>query len=76
GFPRTIAHGMWAKARCLAALEGRLPDAVEVDVEFRKPLLLPSTVLLRAEPVGDGWDLALSARSSGKPHLVGTVRPG
>ncbi|MGH8971480.1 MAG: MaoC family dehydratase [Actinomycetes bacterium] len=76
GFPRTIAHGMWAKARCLAALEGRLPDAVEVDVEFRKPLLLPSAVLLRAAPVGDGWDLALSARSSGKPHLVGTVRPG
>ena len=28
GFPRQIAHGMWSKARCLAALDGRLPDAV------------------------------------------------
>ena len=42
GFPRAIAHGMWAKARCLAAL--RLPDAFEADVRFRKPILLPSTV--------------------------------
>jgi hypothetical protein len=33
---------MWTKARCVAAL--RLPDAFEVDVKFRKPVLLPSTV--------------------------------
>jgi acyl dehydratase len=26
GFRRAIAHGMWVKARCLAALEGRLPE--------------------------------------------------
>jgi hypothetical protein len=42
GFPRAIAHGMWTKARCLAAV--RLPDAFEADVRFRKPILLPSTV--------------------------------
>src|SRR3954454_11605072 len=36
GFPRTIAHGMWTKARCLAAL--RLPDALEVEGRFRKPI--------------------------------------
>jgi MaoC like domain len=42
GFPRAIAHGMWTKARCLAAL--RLPDALAVDVRFKRPLLLPSTV--------------------------------
>jgi hypothetical protein len=41
GFPRPIAHGMWTKARCLAALEPALPDSYEVSVEFRKPLLLP-----------------------------------
>jgi hypothetical protein len=27
GFAGAIAHGMWTKARCLAALESRLPDA-------------------------------------------------
>jgi acyl dehydratase len=42
GFPRAIAHGMWTKARCLAAL--RLPDRFEVDVRFKKPILLPATV--------------------------------
>jgi hypothetical protein len=42
GFPRAIAHGMWTKARCLAAL--RLVDAFEVEVAFRKPVLLPSSV--------------------------------
>ena len=28
GFPRQIAHGMWSMARCVGALENRLPDAV------------------------------------------------
>jgi hypothetical protein len=42
GFPRAIAHGMWTKARCLAALQR--PDAFTADVRFRKPILLPSTV--------------------------------
>ena len=44
GFPAAIAHGMWTKARCLAALESRLPDAFAVDVRFRKPILLPGRV--------------------------------
>jgi hypothetical protein len=42
GFPRAIAHGMWTKARCLASL--RLPDSFEADVQFKQPILLPSTV--------------------------------
>ena len=44
GFPRQIAHGMWSMARCVAAVENRLPDAVRVDVAFKKPVLLPGTV--------------------------------
>ena len=44
GFPSAIAHGMWTKARCLAALDPRLPDAFTVEVAFRKPILLPATV--------------------------------
>jgi acyl dehydratase len=42
GFPRAIAHGMWTKARCLAAL--RLEDAFTAEVRFKKPILLPGTV--------------------------------
>ena len=61
---------MWSKARCLAALEGRLPDAYTVDVAFKLPVPLPSTVAFSATP---GWDFALHDRS-GRPHLTGTVR--
>ncbi len=70
GFPRTIAHGMWSKARCLAALEGRLPDAYTVDVAFKLPILLPATVALRTS--GD-WQFSLRDATSSKPHLAGTV---
>jgi len=76
GFPRPIAHGMWSKARCLAALEGRLPEAYTVEVAFRAPILLPATVGYAAYPGGGGWRLALHHARSGRPHLVGTVSTG
>ncbi|MDQ1603693.1 MAG: hypothetical protein QOE01_1538 [Actinomycetota bacterium] len=75
GFPRAIAHGMWAKARCLAALEGRLPDAFRVDVSFRKPLLLPSTAELRESRQDDGWRMRLSARRGDLTHLLAAITP-
>jgi acyl dehydratase len=75
GFKRAIAHGMWVEARALAALSGRLPDALAVDVAFRKPVFLPSTVTLSTAPVGGGWDVAVRNASTGTEHLVGTVRP-
>jgi acyl dehydratase len=75
GFKRAIAHGMWIQARALAALSGRLPEALTVDVAFRKPLLLPSTVTLSTAPVDGGWDLAVRNATSGADHLLGTVRP-
>lgn len=72
GFPRPIAHGMWSKARCLAALEGRLPGQYTVDVTFRRPILLPSTVGFAAAATGDGWEFRVDGR---KPHLAGVVTP-
>jgi acyl dehydratase len=75
GFKRAIAHGMWVKARVLAALSGRLPDAFIVDVAFRKPLFLPSTVTLSTAQADGGWDVAVRNATSGAEHVVGTVRP-
>jgi acyl dehydratase len=76
GFKRAIAHGMWVKAHALAALEGRLPRSLSVDVAFRKPLFLPSTVTLATAPVQPGgWDLAVRNDTTGTEHLLGTVRP-
>lgn len=73
GFPRQIAHGMWTKARCLAALGPRLPDACTVDVAFKRPLLLPSKVeLATSEGSGDAT-FEVRAASDGTPHLRGSV---
>ncbi|WP_250009691.1 MaoC family dehydratase [Actinoplanes sp. M2I2] len=66
GFPRPIAHGMWSAARCLAALEGRLPGSCTVDVRFRRPILLPATVSFAH---ADGAFQLFGE----KPHLAGHV---
>jgi hypothetical protein len=73
GFKRAIAHGMWVKARCLAALEGRLPSALTAEVEFKSPLLLPSTVGFSANQSGDLWSIAVANAKNGRPHLVGRI---
>jgi hypothetical protein len=75
GFPKPIAHGMWLKARCLAALEGQLPDALSVEVAFKLPLLLPAKVAFASWPADDGRDFAVHDARNGKPHLTGSVRP-
>ncbi len=69
GFPAAIAHGMWTKARCLAALDGRLPESFTVEAAFKRPILLPAMVQF-AE--GEG---RFGVRDSGKetPHLDGKL---
>lgn len=74
GFRRAIAQGMWSKARCLAALEGRLPDGYNIDVDFKKPLLLPSTVEFASEHTETGWAFGLRS-PNGTEHLAGIVQP-
>lgn len=75
GFPGAIAHGMWTKARCLAALDGRLPDSFAVDVRFRKPILLPGRVEFAS--AADGEEIAFAVRDAKRdtPHLDGRVTP-
>ncbi|HEX5087298.1 MAG TPA: MaoC/PaaZ C-terminal domain-containing protein [Nocardioides sp.] len=71
GFPRQIAHGMWTMARCVAALENRLPDSVRVDVAFKKPVLLPGSVAFGSTPVDGGYAFSLTSPKDGTPHLSG-----
>jgi acyl dehydratase len=74
GFPTAIAHGMWTKARCLAALESRLPDAYSVQVAFKKPILLPATVeFCERGSVAEGLEFAVRDARKGTPHLAGRV---
>jgi acyl dehydratase len=69
GFPRAIAHGLWTKARCVAALDAGLPDSFSVAVRFRTPILLPSTVRFGA----DGGQFRVTNAKSGAPHLEGRI---
>jgi hypothetical protein len=69
GFPRRIAHGMWMKARCLAAFEGRLPDAFIVEVEFRRPLTIPGKAAFGS---AEGR-FTLATPDGKKPHVIGAI---
>ncbi len=75
GFPGAIAHGMWTKARCLAALDSRLPDAFAVDVRFRKPILLPGRVEFVSATEGEEIAFAVRDAKRQTPHLDGRARP-
>lgn len=71
GFPQAIAHGMWSKAMAVAALRGHLPvSGYEVAVEFRKPVRLPSEVILECSAVADRGRLRLYGQG-GIEHMVG-----
>jgi acyl dehydratase len=73
GMPRAIAHGMWLKARVLAALQSELPASFTVDVRFKRPVLLPARVALCTDKTADGRAFALHDAERGIPHLEGRV---
>lgn len=72
GFPKAIAHGMWSKARALAALEGELPGALRVEVRFKKPIFLPGRVSFASSSEGEtAGAFAVRDARKGTPHLEG-----
>jgi acyl dehydratase len=74
GFPSAIAHGMWVKARCLAALDGHLPaDGYTAAVQFKLPMTIPAKAAFASWPEGDRRAIGVTDARSGKPHLRGTV---
>jgi hypothetical protein len=74
GFPGAIAHGMWTKARALAQLGSELPDSFEVEVRFRKPILLPARVVFAEQSSGEEILFAVRNAKKGTPHLDGRLR--
>lgn len=73
GFPSAIAHGMYTYARTMAALGPLVPAAGTSRVWFRKPVRLPSTVLLRVAS-GGRTAVVVPARGDGV-HLVVETHP-
>jgi acyl dehydratase len=79
GFKSAIAHGMWTKARCLAALGPRLPDAFTVEVAFKKPILLPGKVeFCEEDGPGAAFNVSFGVRDprKGSSHLDGLAFAG
>ena len=75
GFPQAIAHGLWNTARTLAALGEHLPAAnIEISVEFKKPVRLPSEVTLLASAAGSRGDLLLKGAGDIE-HMIGKWQP-
>lgn len=73
GMPRAIAHGMWLKARVLAALQSELPESFTAEVRFKRPVLLPARVAFSTDKTADGRAFALHDAKRGIPHLEGRV---
>ena len=76
GFDGAIAQGMWMKARCLAALDGRLPDAFAAALEFRSPLGIPGRARFRLASEDGGWSFALERGDGERTHLTGLISAG
>lgn len=75
GFPQAIAHGLWNKARTLAALGEHLPAAnVQIAVAFKKPVRLPSAVILSSSAAGSSGDFRLDGAGE-LLHMTGNWRP-
>jgi acyl dehydratase len=76
GQKSAIAHGMWMKARCLAALEQTLPDAYRVDVAFTSTLNIPGKARFATDTTKKHRRFALQPAKDGKrPFVVGRITP-
>jgi acyl dehydratase len=75
GFAHPIAHGMWTKARALAALLPATPlTAGEVVAEFKTPLSLPGAATLwQAEAATPGRAFEVRNTAGDKPYLRGVL---
>lgn len=74
GFPRAIAHGMWLKARSAAELgEALASEAYRIEVTFKRPVLLPSPVLLKYDAGKAGIEFVLTNPDGDAIHLRGSI---
>lgn len=78
GFPRAIVHGLWTFARCVGESWDLLPDTPRrLEIAFRRPVLLPSTVSFSAQATEDTGGIAFSVRGrdGSTVYLTGSASP-
>lgn len=75
GFDRAVAHGMWSMARTLAALGATaLAPPVDVHVEFKFPLFMPTVAKLEHWSHENRHVFVLKDGESDRPHLAGSAQ--
>ena len=75
GFPTAIIHGMWTKARCLAAFEGELPEAYKVQVDFKAPLRIPGKATVKAARTDPARLFSVESPDGERTHATGSITP-
>lgn len=73
GIRGPIAHGMWMKARCLAAFEDQLGRPARYTVRFKQPLRIPGRAGLASVRRGDELAFALRSGDGDRVHLTGSI---
>jgi acyl dehydratase len=76
GYPRAIAHGMFSAARCMDLLCRDRPPcaAMQIDLRFKRPLLIPGEVALHTREESGSTRFVLKVLPQGEPHIEGTLR--
>ncbi|EDY86648.1 MaoC domain protein dehydratase [gamma proteobacterium HTCC5015] len=73
GFKGHIAHGMWTKARALAAVQAELPNSFNIEVQFKLPIFLPAEVgFYREGPIANA-QIEVRDQKGKKPHMRGQI---
>ncbi len=74
GFKGHIAHGMWTKARVVAALYNKLDsEACKIVVDFKLPIFLPTTIQLNYNLSDTSLEFDVREQSGIKPHMKGQI---
>jgi hypothetical protein len=74
GFKGHIAHGMWSKARVIAALHNKLnSDACKITVDFKLPIFLPTTIQMNYGIEGKDINFDVRDQEGQKPHMKGRI---
>lgn len=73
GFKAAIAHGMWSLARCASALLAEDASNVRITVNFKRPLMLPTTTLLEAGPADQNRHFRLRSADGKTTFLSGRM---
>lgn len=75
GFKGHIAHGMWTKARAIAALMPKVSsEHVSVFVAFKLPIFLPTNVELNYSVDDKGVEFDVRDKTGEKPHMAGQIK--